>query len=118
MRAVWGSSMSEESVVRWLVLFAAAALVSCAAPKAVVVAEVPDKTPDQGQVEQEVAVVEPAVPRGLRKGTRLPANFTAMPDDAQFRSGAAGEAESSPSTVTARPPNDPVIPPDIGPKPE
>ena len=109
--------MSEASIDRWLVLLAAAALVSCAAPKAVVVAEDAGKTVEKTEAV-EVAAQEPERPHGVRTAVRLPANFTAMPDDSQFRSKAAEEPESSPSPVIARPPSDPVIPPDIGPKPE
>jgi len=109
--------MREEFIDRWLVLLAATVLVSCAAPKAVVVAEDVGKAVEKKE-EEKVVVQDTGKPRGLRTRSRLPANFTAMPDDAQFRSGAVGEPEAAPGPVKVRPPGDPVIPPGIGPKPE
>lgn len=95
------------------------ALISCAAPKAVAVAD-PPKNGKPAVVEAAPgdALPKPFVSREPQDGIRLPENFLSMPGEREFRRTNPANALVSPGAVTARPPSDPVIPPDVGPKGE
>jgi hypothetical protein len=99
---------------RFLAALPLVVLASCAAPKAVAVADPPKQ---KSRVEPEVGGGMPAslVSRAPQDKIRLGENFLSMPGDAEFRSTRSPEASSA-GAVTVRPPSDPVIPPDIGPK--
>lgn len=87
-------------------ILAALALLSCAAPKAIVVQPAPQ--PKNPTAAAEPGVPEPEVPSPADDGIRLP-DMLAMPDDGEFRatSPTAPKAGSDTSAVIARPPTDP-----------
>jgi hypothetical protein len=84
------------------ILLLAIGLASCAAPKAIVIAEAPMK--------KETAAADPASqPKQANlpadDGMRLPEDLLALPADNQLRSVAA-EPKDGDATVIARPPKD------------
>jgi hypothetical protein len=82
----------------------AVAMVSCAAPKATVVAEAPVKTEKPPELAEAPAETTLPVDDGLRMPDML-----AMPDEGDFRStnSAAARTGSPSNAVIARPPADP-----------
>jgi hypothetical protein len=109
--------MTVVSLIQYLSAASLAVLASCAAPKAVTVADPPKK---------KTANVDGSgnpMPQGNasllpQDKIRLPDNFLSMPGDTEFRATAPANTSAATGAVTVRPPNDPVIPPDIGPKTE
>jgi hypothetical protein len=81
----------------------ALALLSCAAPKAIVVEETGAK-PKVGKKEETAVAAEPATPAMDNDGLRLP-DMLGMPGEGEFRSSrpAAGGSSGS-GAVIARPP--------------
>ena len=104
--------------IRLLAVLPVLALVSCAAPKAVAVAEPPKPGKPASAVDAGDALPKPFVSRAPQDGIRLPENFLSMPGEKEFRRTNPANALASPGAVTARPPSDPVVPPDVGPKAE
>jgi hypothetical protein len=81
----------------------ALALLSCAAPKANVVAEAPVK---ETKPAENVAVPEPATPNEPDDGIRLP-DMLGLPDEGELRSAASLPGKSPESgAVIARPPTE------------
>lgn len=118
MRVCYRHSMTELFHMRFLTAASLAAVVSCAAPKAVAVVDPPkEKTRTGGGAGNPMP--QPNASRALQDGIRLPDNFLSMPGDTEFRPTAPVRTSASAGAVTVRPPSDdPVIPPDIGPKNE
>jgi len=83
----------------------ALALLSCAAPKAIVVTtEAPP--PDKDKLEETAVVSEPAVPNTSDDGIRLP-DMLGLPDEGELRSAASLPPDKAPESgaVIARPPS-------------
>ncbi len=79
----------------------ALALLSCAAPKAIVVVETPET-----KTAASAAVSEPAIQNEPDDGIRLP-DMLGLPDEGELRSAASSPDKSSESgAVIARPPAD------------
>lgn len=97
-------------------LISVTGLVSCAAPKAVVIDE-PEKAseeqtavkgaPEAVKVTPEASGLnsKPKLPKEEEISIRLP-DMLAMPDDEQLRTSAAGPASSRDATVITRPPGE------------
>ena len=83
----------------------ALALLSCAAPKAIVVSETPVQ---ETKAEETAAAPEPAIPNEPDDGIRLP-DMLNLPDEGELRSAATlpGKAPES-GAVIARPPTEPT----------
>lgn len=107
--------MTELSIIRFLAAASLAALASCAAPKAVAVVEEP-KNKKSAAAGPGDAMPEPFLSRAPQDKIRLGDNFLSMPGDTEFRATVPTNASASNGGVIVRPPSDPVIPPDIGPK--
>lgn len=86
-------------------LASALALMSCAAPKAIVVAEAP--VPDMEKPDDASAASEPAVPSTSDDGIRLP-DMLGLPDEGELRSAASLPGGKTPDSgaVIARPPTE------------
>jgi hypothetical protein len=84
----------------------ALALLSCAAPKAIVVEETRE-TPEAEKKEESIATTEASTPDTPDDGIRLP-DMLGMPGEGEFRSNrpATGGASGS-GAVIARPPVEP-----------
>lgn len=84
----------------------ALALLSCAAPKAIVVEHAPQPMKQKAAVESEDS--EPSVPSLEDDGIRLP-DMLAMPGASEFRATSpnAPKVGSEAGTVISRPPTDP-----------
>jgi hypothetical protein len=104
------------SLTRCLSAAGLVVLVSCAAPKAVAVADPVTKKPSSQTAGDSLP--KPVIPGAPQDGIRLPDNFLSMPGEAEFRATAPTNTSASSGAVIVRPPSDPVIPPDIGPKDE
>lgn len=105
-------------VFRFLAALPVVALVSCAAPKAVAVADPLQGSKPTTAAAAGDALPKPFVSREPQDKIRLPESFVSMPGEQEFRRTTPANTLISPGAVTARPPSDPVIPPDIGPKDE
>lgn len=83
-------------------------LVSCIAPKAVVIAE-PNAAPKKVEKTPEPAVVEAALPEPPDDGIRMPSNLLELPGESEFRStnAAAPKTGTEAGAVISRPPTDP-----------
>jgi hypothetical protein len=117
-QAIWvcyRHSMTLMSFTRCLSAAGLAVLVSCAAPKAVAVADPPKKNKTAALDGSGNAMPLGNVSRAPQDKIRLPDNFLSMPGDTEFRPTAPANTSAA-GAVTVRPPSDPVIPPDIGPK--
>lgn len=80
----------------------ALALLSCAAPKASVVAETPA---EETKIETSAAVPEPTIPNEPDDGIRLP-DMLGLPDEGELRSAASLPGKTPESgAVIARPPS-------------
>lgn len=110
-------SMTEMTVFRAFAVMPLAVLVSCAAPKAVAVVEIePARGTPAAEAVSDV-MPKPQVSREIQDGIRLPeSSFLSMPGDTEFRATVPVPSSATVGAVTVRPPSDPVIPPDIGPK--
>lgn len=110
--------MTVITLMRSLLVLPVAVLVSsCAAPKAVAVAE-PPKSKSASVADPGGDLPKSSAFNAPEDGIRLPDNFLSMPADAEFRATVPTNTSASRGAVTARPPSDPVIPNDIGPKGE
>jgi hypothetical protein len=88
-------------VKRFAILLLAIGLASCAAPKAIVIAEAPKKT--ETVVDSVPQPKQASLP--AHDGMRLPEDLLNLPEDNQLRS-AAAEPKDGDATVIARPPKD------------
>jgi hypothetical protein len=101
-RPIHGSIMVTMKFVSLARIAPALALLSCAAPKATVVAPAP--APKKSQAPAEPGFSEPALPDD---GIRLP-DMLAMPGDGEFRATRPNPSKVGPEgAVIARPPTDP-----------
>lgn len=107
--------MTELPILRFLSAVSLAVLASCAAPKAVAVVEQP-KSKQTASADPGESMSRPFVSRMPQDKIRLGDNFLAMPGDTEFRATTPANTSAAAGAVTVRPPSDPVIPPDIGPK--
>lgn len=84
----------------------ALALLSCAAPKAIVVEQA--RPPKKVKAATDPGLAEPALPSPPDDGIRLP-DMLAMPEEGEFRptSPNARKVGTEAGTVIARPPTDP-----------
>lgn len=78
-----------------LILLASIALASCAAPKAVVVAEAPKTKRPAAPAETPIALAD--------DGMRLPENLLALPEDNQLRSSAPINKDGGGTIITSPP---------------
>lgn len=81
-------------------LIFALGLVSCAAPKAIVVEEAPKK-----RVEKVAPVSEPLAPALADDGLRLPEDMLTLPNNSQLRPSAKPSGDGA-APVIVRPPKD------------
>lgn len=95
-----------------LLILPLAALVSCAAPKAVVVEEPASPTPAPAEESETPVVADaPATPAVPDDGIRLP-DMLGLPGDSEFKRPTAASAPASSSgAVIARPPVNPPAQP-------
>jgi hypothetical protein len=86
-------------------LASAMVLLSCAAPKATIVAETP--APVEENPENAATAAEPAVPETPDDGIRLP-DMLGLPDEGELRSASVPPGSGTPESgaVIARPPSD------------
>ncbi len=93
----------------------AMALMSCATPKATVVAQPPD--PNLVKNEPEGAIPEPPIPALPGEEIRMPPGMVGLPNDEEFRATTPVVPKSDPGAgaVFVRPPTDP--PSRVKPKP-
>lgn len=117
-RICYRHSMALPPVIRLIAPLPLVALASCAAPKAVAVADPPQEPKQQMAAAPVDGLPKAFESREPRDGIRLPDNFLSMPGENEFRRGIPANSSVSQGAVTARPPSNPVIPPDIGPKAE
>lgn len=83
------------------ILFLAAGLASCAAPKAIVIEEAPIE-----KQEAVASIPQPAQPTlPANDGMRLPEDLLSLPDESQLRS-AAPVPKDGDATVITRPPQE------------
>lgn len=80
-------------------------LMSCAAPKAIIVLEAP--VPKTEKKEESAALPDPAVPGTPDDGIRLP-DMLGLPEEGEFRNaGATAPSRTGAGAVIARPPSEP-----------